>query len=157
MEDCHHRLNSEGVYLWRDLNSRLPLVLFFCFGCAVPDSPMAMVSFHFDWEDWAASRPLVLTPHLFLGTKGSNFLADFLDISASSTSSFHVWALTAPIRVSILSKKLCWHVWSNMSNGMPAGYMSERLQNLSMYFRTDSHPFWTVERSLSIVTSVSSS
>jgi len=31
-----------------------------------------------------------------LGTEDSNFLADFSAISACSTSSFQVWALTAP-------------------------------------------------------------
>ena len=157
MKDCHHLLVFEGVYLGENLNSWLTLVPLFCFGWAAPDSSTTMLSFLFCWKNWAASCPLVLTPHLFLGTEGSNFLADFSAISACSTSSFHIWALTAPIRISTSSRKLCWQVWSSIGNDMPARHIRERLQNLSIYSRTGSFLFWIVERSLSIVTAVSSS
>ena len=43
-------------------------------------------------------RPLLFIPCLPLGVDGLNFLADFSAISARSTSSFQVWALTTPIR-----------------------------------------------------------
>jgi len=89
---------------------------------------------------------LLCWPPLVLG--GSNFLADFSAISACSTSSFHVWALTTPIRIFTLSRKLCRHISSNMCNDMPTGHIRERLWNLSMYSHTDSPPFWTIERSL---------
>jgi len=157
MEDYHHLLIFERVHLWWEFKFLIILLLVFYFGWSVPDSSTAMVSFPFDWEDWAASRPLVLTPHLFLGTEGLNFLADYSAISTCSISSFYVQALRAPIWTSILSKKLCRHVWSNMGNGMPAEHRSERLRNLSMYSHTNSPPFLTVERSLFIVTSISSS
>jgi len=45
-----------------NLNSWLPLVLLFCFDWAVLDCSTVKVSFPFNWESWAASRPLVLTP-----------------------------------------------------------------------------------------------
>ena len=45
-----------------------------------------------------------------------------------SISSFHAWALTAPLRTFTLSKNLCYHVWSNMDKGMPVGNMRERLR-----------------------------
>jgi len=41
-------------------------------------------------KDWAASRPLLLTLHFFLGGEGSDFLANFSAISAYSTSSFYI-------------------------------------------------------------------
>jgi len=73
------------------LNSNLLLeLLLFCFSWASLDSSTVIVSFALAWEDWAASRTLLLTPHLFLRTKSLNFLIDFLAISACSTSSFHV-------------------------------------------------------------------
>jgi len=56
-----------------------------------------MVYFPLAWEDCAISlRPLLFIPHFLLGMEGSNFLADFSAISACSTSSFQVRALTAP-------------------------------------------------------------
>jgi len=49
-------------YLGGNLNPWLLLVLLlFYFGGASPDNSTAIISFPLDWEDWAASRQLVLT------------------------------------------------------------------------------------------------
>jgi len=48
MEDYTTCSSLKEYTFGENLNSRLPLVLFFCFGCAIPDSSMAMVSFPFD-------------------------------------------------------------------------------------------------------------
>jgi len=77
-------------YLGENLNSWLLLaLLLFYFGGASPDNLTAITSFPLDWEDWAASRPLVLTPYMFLGTEGSNLLADFSAISVQRAPSMY--------------------------------------------------------------------
>ena len=58
---------------------------------------------------------------------GLKLFSWFSAISACSISSFQVWALTAPMRTSTLSRKLCLHVWSNIGKGIPAGHMREKL------------------------------
>jgi len=78
------------------MNSWLLLaLLLFCFGGASPDNSSAIISFPLDWENWVASRPLLLISYLFLGTVGSNFLTDFWVISACSTSPsmYGLWLL----------------------------------------------------------------
>ena len=121
----------------------------------VVDSRRNSVSTYFGKRDMIIT-PLVVDTSLVLGHWGLKLLADFSAISACSTSSFHVWALTVSIRTFTLSRKLCWHIWRNMGNSMSARHMREIAEPLK-YSRMNYPPFWTVKRSLSMVTSVSSS
>jgi len=96
MEYYNHLLLFEGVLFSRNSNSWLLTLLFLVFRRVSPDNSKDMVSFPFDWEDCAIlTCPLLFIPHFPLGMDDSNILANFSAISACSTSSFQVWALTA--------------------------------------------------------------
>jgi len=120
-------------YFGGNLDSWLLKALFLAFDCISSDNSTDIVSFPLAWEDCAMSlRPLLFVPYLPLGVDGPNFLADFSAISACSTNSFQIWALTAPMQTSTWSKKLCLHVCKSMGNGILAEHIKDKFLNRSI-------------------------
>jgi len=82
IEYCNYLLLFEGVLFRRKFKLLVTDAALFVFGGVSPDNSTDMVSFSFDWEDYAISPcPLLFIPHFPLGMDGSNFLANFSAIS----------------------------------------------------------------------------
>ena len=147
MEYCNNLLIFEGVLFQRKLRLLIIEVALLGLRINVPWQFNGHSLFPFGLERLCMSlRPLLFIPHLPLGVDGSNFLDDFSAISACSTSSFQVWALTAPIRISTWSRKLCLHICKSMGNAScwahqrqvfePLNVVSDRFA-LSLYGREE--------------------
>jgi len=80
---------------------------------------------------YLAAPFIIYTPFAF-GGRWFKLFNRFSAISACSTSSFQVWAFTAPIWISNWSRKLCLHVCNSIGSGILAGHIRDKFLNRSI-------------------------